>query len=212
MGRNIVLLAVILMLSGCGTGKFRKSEVIFSDTYYLEDTDNMEFVFSDDSTLTVRQKGIYELAESEEGEAVVRICLDDISRELPEDYNFTEYLIREADTHITLTFTTEEFNLDANPMKLFLLEGEDGLLSGEYFDGTYQIGEGGESYQYIFEKDGSIAMRVEERYYADQKGKMTLSDHAGSTKYLYETNGDTLILKNMKGDAVLILIKEEDFD
>ena len=212
MGRNIVLLAVILMLSGCGTGKFRKSEVIFSDTYYLEDTDNMEFVFSDDSTLTVRQKGIYELAESEEGEAVVRICLDDISRELPEDYNFTEYLVREAKTHITLTFTTEEFNLDANPMKLFLLEGEDGLLSGEYFDGTYQIGEGGESYQYIFEKDGSIDMRVEERYYADQKGKMTLSDHAGSTKYLYETNGDTLILKNMKGDAVLTLIKEEDFD
>ena len=69
MGRNIVLLAVILMLSGCGTGKFRKSEVIFSDTYYLEDADNMEFVFSDDSTLTVRQKGIYELTENEEGEA-----------------------------------------------------------------------------------------------------------------------------------------------
>lgn len=212
MGRNIVLLAVILMLSGCGTGKFRKSEVIFSDTYYLEDTDNMEFVFSDDSTLTVRQKGIYELAESEEGEAVVRICLDDISRELPEDYNFTEYLIREADTHITLTFTTEEFNVDANPMLLFFSGGEDGLLSGEYFDGTYQIGEENASYLYMFEKDGSITMRVNERYYADRQGNMTLSDHAGSTRYLYEAAADTLIIKNMKEEAILNLKKEPESD
>ncbi len=212
MGRNIVLLAVIFMLSGCGAGKFRESKVIFEDTYRLEDADNMEFIFTDDSTLTVLQKGIYELVQNEAGDPVVRICLDDISRELPEDYNFTEYLMRKVEDYIVLTYTTDEFNLDANPMKLFLLEGEDGLLSGEYFDGTYQIGEGGESYQYIFEKDGSIAMRVEERYYADQKGKMTLSDHAGSTKYLYETDKDTLILKNMKGDAVLTLIKEEDFD
>lgn len=212
MGRNIVLLAVILMLSGCGTGKFRKSEVIFSDTYYLEDADNMEFVFSDDSTLTVRQKGIYELAESEEGEAVVRICLDDISRELPEDYNFTEYLIREADTHITLTFTTEEFNLDANPMLLFFSGGEDGLLSGEYFDGTYQIGEENASYLYMFEKDGSITMRVNERYYADRQGNMTLSDHASSTRYLYEAAADTLIIKNMKEEAILNLKKETESD
>lgn len=212
MARSIVLLAVIFVLSGCGPGKFRESKVIFADTYYLEDADNMEFVFSDDSTLTVRQQGIYELSESEEGEPVVRICLDDISRELPEDYNFTDYLVREADGHIALTFTTEEFNLDANPMLLFPLEGEDGLLSGGYFDGTYQIGEDGESYQYIFEKDGAITMRVKERYYADQKGNMTLSDHAGSTKYLYEADGDTLILKNMKGDTVLTLIKESDFE
>ncbi len=211
MARSIVLLAVIFVLSGCGPGKFRESKVIFDDSYYLEDADNMESAFSDDSTLTVRQKGIYELSESEEGEPLVRICLDDISRELPEDYNFTEYLMREVEGHIALTFTTEEFNLDANPMFLFPLEGEDGLMSGENFDGTYQIGEGGESYQYIFEKDGSITMRVTERYYADQKGRMTLSDHAGSTKYLYETYGDALILKNMKGDAVLTLIKEADF-
>ena len=33
-------------------------------------------------TLTVSQKGIYELEKDGGGEAVVRICLDDISREL----------------------------------------------------------------------------------------------------------------------------------
>ncbi len=207
MGRSLIVFIAFFFLTGCGSGKYRASKVIFDDTYRIADTDNMEFVFSDDSTLVVRQKGIYEFKENEPGELVVRICLDDISRELPEDYNFTEYLLRRAEDHIVLTYTTEEFNLDANPMMLFLLDGEDGLITGEYFEGTYQIGADGDSYQYIFKEDGSITMQVTEHYYADKK-KMILSDHAGSTQYQYEASEDAVILKNTKGETVLTLQKE----
>lgn len=206
MSRSLIVFIAVFFLSGCGSGKYRQSKVIFDDSYRLFNTDNMEFVFSDDSTLVVRQKGIYEFEKNEFGELMVRICLDDISRELPEDYNFTEYLLREVEDHIVLTYTTEEFNLDANPMMLFLLDGEDGLMSGEYFEGTYQIGTDGDSYQYIFQEDGGITMQVTEHYYADKK-KMVLSDHAGSTQYQYETSEDTMILKNAKGETVLTLQK-----
>ena len=37
---------------------------------------------------------------------------------------------------------------------------------------------------------------------------MTLKDHAGSTKYLYEATEDTLTIKNRKGEPVLNLEKD----
>lgn len=208
----LILITAALFFSGCGQGKYPPSEVVFEDVYHLQDAENMEFAFGADSMLTVSQKGIYELGENGEGDVTLRICLDDTSRELPEDYNFSEYLVRREEGHIILTFTTEEFNLDANPMLLFSLRGEDGLLSGEPFDGAYQIGEDGDSYQYIFRKDGSVVLRVEEYYYAGKDGRMTLKDHAGSTKYQYEVSGDMLVIKNRKGESVLTLEKEEAQD
>ena len=208
----LIMITAAFFIFGCGRGKYPPSEVIFEAVYHLEDAENMEFVFDADSILTVSQRGIYELDESEEGEAVLRICLDDLDRELPEDYNFTEYLVREEEGHMILTFRTEEFNLDTNPMLLFPLKGEDGLLSGALFDGTYQIGEDGDSYQYIFGRDGSVILRVEEYYYAGKNGNMTLKDHAGSTKYLYEASEDTLVIKNRKGEPILNLEKEAGQD
>ncbi len=206
---NLLLLAVILLLSGCGKQKYPVSEVIFEDRYSLEGAENMEFVFSKDSTLVVRQWGIYELKENASGEAVVRVCLDDIDRELPEDYNFSEYLIREEKEHIVLTYISEELDGDSNSMRLYFLDGDDGLRSDAAFDGAYQIGEDGDSYQYIFEKDGSITMQIAEHYYADHD-HMILVDHAGSTEYLYEKSDDVLILKNMNEEPILTLIKESE--
>lgn len=203
----MVLLIACLSLSGCQGVRFKDSKEIFDAAYKIENMENMEFTFSKDSTLTVRQEGIYELGENEAGERVVKICLDDIDRELPEDYNFTEYLLKEEKDHIVLTYTTEEFDLDANPMTLYFLKGENGLMAGKYFAGAYQIGTGGDSYQYIFREDGGITMQVKEHYYAD-KGEMTLSDHEGSTKYQYEFSEDMFILKNRKGETVLTLQKK----
>ncbi len=206
---NLLLLTVMLLLSGCGKEKYPASEVIFEDRYSLGSAENMEFVFSKDSTLIVRQWGIYELSKNASGEAMVRICLDDIERELPEDYTFSEYLIKEEKRHIVLTYTSEGFDMDSNPMQLYLLEGDDGLRSDAAFDGTYQIGEDGDSYRYIFEKDGSITMQIVERYHAD-RDHMILVDHAGSTEYLYEKSDDTLILKNNQEEPVLTLIREPE--
>ena len=110
-----------------------------------------------------------------------------------------------------LTFTTEEFDLDSEPMVLFWLNGEQGLSSDSYFEGTYQIGEDGDSYQYLFHKDGSITMQVTERYFADEE-QVTLIDYAGSTKYLYEKSEDTLILKNMQKEPVLTLQQKYEND
>lgn len=211
MGRTIHLLlfGVILLLSGCGKGKALVSDVIFEESYSLEDAENMDFIFSKDTTLIVRQRGIYELGEDVSGEAIVRICLDDIERELPEDYNFTEYLIREEKRNIVLIYTSKEENADSGSMQLYLLEGDDGLRSKEMFDGAYQIGEDGDSYQYVFEKDGNVTMQITEQYYADET-HMILADHAGSTEYLYERSEDTLILKNREEEPVLTLIRKAE--
>ena len=209
---GMVIILAMIFLPGCAKQKYPPSEVIFEDVYYFEGMENMEFDFRADSTLTVSQKGIYELKENGEGDPVVRICLDDISRELPDDYNFTEYLAHREGGHIILTFTSEEFSLDTNPMKLTPLSGKDGLLSGKQFDGTYQIGEDGDSYQYIFKEDGTVVLQVKEYYDARKDGNITLADHAGRTKYVYEASGDTLVIKNRKGEPVLNLVKKAGVD
>ncbi len=207
----LIMITMTILLSGCVNGRFQTTKVRIDGVYRLEDADNMEFTFSENSTLVVLQKGIYELEENEEGEPVVRICLDDISRELPEDYSFTDYLLEDGGEYVALTLTTDEFDLDANPMLLFLLKGTDGLLSGAYFDGIYQIGREGDSYQYIFQKDGQVTMQIKQYYYADGK-EIKLSDHAGSTEYLYELSEDKLILKNQKEEPILTLLKAAEED
>lgn len=206
VGALMVLMLGMTVLTGCGEeDNYPKSEVIIDETYKLDGTDNMEFAFSKNSTLTVLQEGIYELKTNAEGKPMVRICLDDISRELPEDYGFTEYLLQEDGGNTVLTFTSEEFSLDTSPMILVPLKGKDGLLEGENFDGTYQIGRDGDSYQYIFEKDGTVTMKIKQHYYAD-KTKMTLSDDASTTEYYYEETEGKLILKNMQNEPVLELV------
>lgn len=209
---GMAILLAMVFLSGCAKQKYPPSEVILEGEYSLEGMENMEFDFRADSTLTVSQNGVYELGKNGEGDTLVRICLDDISRELPEDYSFTEYLAREEDGHIILTYTSEEFSLDTNPMKLTPLEGKNGLLSGDLFDGSYQIGEDGDSYQYRFREDGTVVLQVKESYYAKKDGSITLADHAGRTKYSYEASENTLVLKNRKGETVLNLVKKADAD
>lgn len=202
-------LGTALLASGCGAGEeYPESEILFDGTYKLEGADNMEFTFDNDSTLTIWQEGLYSL-EEREGEPVVRICLDDTSRELPEDYSYTDYRLKQEGRRTILTYVSEEFSLDASPMVLVALKGEDGLLSGSAFNGTYQIGEDGDSYQYIFKKDGSIIMQVREHYFADET-RMTLSDHAGSTDYLYEATGQGLTLMNQESEPILVLVKQEE--
>ena len=120
-------------------------------------------------------------------------------------------MITQEENSVLLTFTTEEFDLDSEPMVLFWLNGEQGFSSDSYFEGTYQIGEDGDSYQYLFHKDGSITMQVTERYFADEE-QVTLIDYAGSTKYLYEKSEDTLILKNMQKEPVLTLQQKYEND
>lgn len=208
VGTGIMLLIGMVALSGCKSQeRHPESEVIFEETYRLEGTDNMEFTFAKDSTLTVLQKGVYELKENEEGKPIVRICLDDINRELPEDYSYTEYLLSQDGKNTVLTFISEEFSLDSSPMILVPLEGKDGLLTGKQFAGSYQIGKDGDSYQYVFEEDGSVTMRIEEYYYADGT-KMILSDHAGSTEYLYEETAEGITIKNIENEPVLELVAD----
>lgn len=206
MGVLLLLVMGMTALTGCKDEEdYPKSEVIIDETYKLEGTDNMEFAFSKDSTLTVLQEGIYELKINEEGKPLVRICLDDISRELPEDYGFTDYVMQARGKNTVLTFTSEEFSLDTSPMVLVPIKGKDGLLQGANFDGTYQIGDDGDSYQYIFERDGTVTMQIKQHYYADGT-KMTLSDYAGDTEYYYEEDGEKLTLKNMENEPVLELV------
>lgn len=205
--RRMLLLLFVLIFPGCGKG-YPRSEIVFDAAYYLEGTENICFDFSKDSKLEIAQKGVYELTTDEKGTQLVRICLDDVNRELPEDYHYTEYRLREQKEYVELVYTSTEFDLDSTPMILIPMKGEHGLTSGEWFNGVYQIGEDGDSYQYVFEEDGTVTMRIEAHYYAD-KERMRLSDHAGDTEYLYECSEDRMTLKNTQEEMILNLIREQ---
>lgn len=206
--RFFCVAAAVTMICGCGHDTYPNTKVVIDEVYSLQGSDNIRFVFSKDSTLVVRQKGLYDLTENSKGEPVLRICLDDISRELPEDYSYTEYRIEDEGRYLSLTLTTDDYELDESPMLLFPLKGTDGLLSGARFEGSYQIGRADDSYQYIFKEDGQVTMQVKQHYYADGKD-MTLSDHAGSTDYIYEMSEDSLVLKNTQEEPALTLVKVE---
>lgn len=198
-----------ILMTGCGFfGKYPESEVILDGKYKLQNVDNVRFSFQNKSELIIRQTGIYEFTKNADGKSVVRICLDDISRELPEDYSFTEYLVQKDGLYTELIYTSEEFDLESSPMLFVPLKGTDGLFAGDYFTGTYQIGTESAHYQYKFEKDGTLTMQVEQQYYADEK-KVTLSDNVGSTEYLYEKTEESLILKNMDEESILVLLPQE---
>lgn len=204
-----VILSSIVLLTGCGfLESHPRSEVVLDGEYKLENVDNMTFSFKKESQLIVRQTGIYEFAQNADGKLMVRICLDDISRELPEDYGFTEYLVQKDGLYTELVYTSKEFDLDASPMLFVPVKGKDGLCTGEYFTGTYQIGTESDSYQYKFEKDGTLIMQIEQQYYADEE-KVTLSDSAGSTEYLYENTDEKLIIKNKEEEPILVLLPQE---
>ena len=49
-----------------------------------------------------------------------------------------------------------------------------------------------------------------EYYDAKKDGNITLADHAGRTKYVYEATEQTLVIKNRKGDPVLNLVKKAE--
>ena len=200
------LLLGLAVLTGCGvSGRNPESEVTWEGTYRLQGADNMEFTFASDSTLTVCQSGVYELV-SQGGRPVVRICLDDTARELPEDYSYTDYLVEEQDEELLLTYTSEEFDLDQSPMTLVPLKGKNGLTGRKFFEGSYQIGDSGDSYQYMFHKDGTMAMQIKETYFADGE-QITLADHTGKTAYRYEDTNQTLILSDQQGKPILVLEK-----
>lgn len=209
LAKALFLIFFGIFLTGCGViEKYTESEVVLDGKYKLEDMDNVTFSFQNKKDLIVRQMGIYTFDNNTDGEAVIRICLDDISRELPEDYNYTEYIIQKDGLYTKLIYTSEEFDLEESPMLLVPIEGTDGLVSGDYFNGAYQIGAESNNYLYKFQKDGTVVMQIEQGYYADNK-KITLSDHAGSTDYLYEINEDNLVLKTLEGERMMELIPQK---
>lgn len=218
MGREKILyvlgIGFLLGMTGCtGAKDDRKpSEIIFEGTYKVDGVDNMEFIFSKNSTLKMNQWGVYEMTKDEEGGQIVRLCLDDTSRELPEDYNFMEYKVTEKRNSVELTYLPAEdaeTPIEVKPMELVLLKGKDGLKKQKKFSGTYQIGTGGDSYRYVFSKDGSINIQVNEHYYAD-KTTITLYDYAGTTEYLYQQEEDIFTLKNQQGDIIFELVKQDE--
>lgn len=200
---------LLFCFGGCGKKEYPPSEVIINDVYVLDETENMEFAFSKNSILTVTQKGVYELSENDNGEPLLRICLDDTSRELPEDYHFTEYLMKKEGKRIFLNLVADEEDSTENQMLLFYLKGKDGILNGKPFQGSYQIGMGGDNYQYKFYDDGTITMQITEHYFI-KDSKITLTDYMGSTDYIYEQNDNQMMIKNMRGDKIMELHKKEE--
>lgn len=204
-----IFATLAFLVSGCGSiGAPKPSEVIIEGKYHLNEAGNMEFEFTKDSRLTVTQNGIYEFSR-EDGKPVLRMCFDDISTELPEDYQFIEYQISKDGNKIKLTYLPGEDAIVAKDMTLTFQEGSDKLSDEKPFTGVYQMGEHEDSYQYHFDKDGKVIFKVNETYYAD-KEMITLSDNSGTTRYLYEKKEDEFLLKNLQGDLIFELVKKTE--
>ena len=124
LAKALLLIFSGILLTGCGVlEKYTESEVVLDGKYKMENVDNVTFSFRDKKNLIVRQSGIYEFTKNAEGESVIRICLDDTSRELPEDYSYTEYLLKKDGLYTKLIYTSEEFDLEESPMLLVPLKG-----------------------------------------------------------------------------------------
>lgn len=200
---------LLLLLAGCGkVQSIAESPVSLDGEYKLETVDNITFLFEDRRFLTVQQNGVYELTESSAGKPMVRICLGDMDREMPGDYTFSEYELKRDRMYIHLEFVSDLLENAEGEMDLIFIEGTDGLLEGELFEGTYQMGAKGDDYQYQFKKDGTLILQVEQRYYAKDE-EVTLSDAFGETKYIFEKNEAGLELKNQMGETVLPLILQK---
>ncbi|MDE6905167.1 MAG: hypothetical protein K2P76_09595 [Lachnospiraceae bacterium] len=203
----------VILLSGCGKSQEHPiSKVILEGQYGVEGVENIIFTFYKDSTLKVEQSGIYEFGKNSQGKNILKICFDDITRELPEDYNFTEYLVDWDRRYVYLTLDVEpagdsEQEEKPKPMALRLLKGTEGISKGEPFSGTYQIGGEGSDYQYIFSKDGRVLMEIYEYYYIEEE-KLTLSDSSGSTDYTCVLSENQIKINNLLGENILSLIKK----
>lgn len=203
----------IILLSGCGKSQEHPiSQVILEGEYRVEGVENINFTFYKDSTLKVEQSGIYEFGKNSHGKSILKICFDDITRELPEDYNYTEYLVEWDRRYVYLTLDADssgdlEQEEKQKPMALRLLKGTEGISKGEPFSGTYQIGRQGSDYQYIFSQDKSVLMQIHEYYYI-QGEKLTLSDSSGSTDYKYELTDNQIKINNLLGEKILSLEKK----
>lgn len=217
MGKNTVFLAVgffcAICLSGCGKSREHPpSQVILEGEYKVEGVENIVFTFYKDSTLKVEQSGIYAFGENSQGKDLLKMCFDDTSRELPEDYSFTEYLVEWDRRYVYLTLDMDSFG-DAEPeekpkpMALRFLKGTEGISQGRPFSGTYQIGRAGSDYLYIFSENETVLMQIHENYYIEGE-KLTLSDSSGSTDYKYELTEKQVKINNLLGENVLSLIKK----
>ena len=193
-------------ITGCGKAREHPaSQVIIEGEYRQKGIDNIDFIFSRDSTLKVVQSGVYGFGENSDGEDILKMCFDDTSRELPEDYNYTNYVIESDRRYVYLTLDMAEE--DIKPMALRLLKGTEGISEGEPFSGTYQIGGEGNDYQYIFSEDGTVLMEINEYYYIEGE-KLTLSDSSGSTDYRYELTEEQITINNLLGETILSLEKK----
>lgn len=202
-------LIFLLLVTGCGSIRsIAESPESLDGEYKVDNVDNITFFFENRRFLTVQQSGIYELAENEAKEPVVRICLEDIDRVMPEDYSFSEYVMKKDRMYTTLTFCSELQGKTEETVDLIFINGTDGLLGRKPFEGTYQIGVEGDDYQYQFKEDGTLILQVEQRYYAEDKS-VTLTDAFGKTAYIYEKNEAGLELKNQMGETVLQLVLQE---
>ena len=58
--RFFCMAAAVTILCGCGHDAYPNTKAIIDEIYSLQGSDNIRFVFSKDSTLVVRQTGIYD--------------------------------------------------------------------------------------------------------------------------------------------------------
>lgn len=205
---GILLLLVITMFGGCGKKQtLPQSDCILSGKYEVAKMPNMTIQFFQDGRAKVLQRGVYRLEKTKDRN-LVRICFDDISQELPEDYTYTEYeAVKKRNAVLLQLYWNDTVQEDKN-MLLVFEQGEDGLLKGEAFDGSYHIGSKREGYHYQFQQDGQVMIHIELSYYTKDDW-LTLVDASGETRYRYELQEEEIIMKSERGDVIMTLQKIE---
>lgn len=216
-----VLAAGVLTVSGCKSGETTagisadkelvqstvKSKVQFEGSYLAGSTVQIRMILDKSGNCEYGYIGQYDLETDGDGNPLLVLCYYASTED--EQAAIDTYAIRENGdgTYSRCKYTEGEEPDFTDAVTLTPEEGEDKILSGEKFDGTYYSSEN----TYLSLKgDGTFSLGVRMKYAADKK-QFELIGADSSVIYTYETDKDqdNITLKNEDGQTVMELKREE---
>lgn len=215
-----VLAAGVLAVSGCqnaGTSKGSgsaaeevrstvKSRVQFEGSYIAGDTVQIRMILDKEGNCEYGYIGQYSMETDESGNQLLKLVYytDSDAQEAADTYAIRK---NEDGTYARCKYTDGEEPDFSDAVTMTLEEGEDGILSGNAFEGTYYTSE---STYMILRGDSTFTLGVRMKYAADKK-QFEMIGAGSSVIYNYETDKDQdhIVLTNEDGKTVMDLEREE---
>lgn len=215
-----VLAVGILAVSGCKNAETAKegssaveemqstikSKVQFEGSYIAGDTVQVRMVLDKEGNCEYGYIGQYSTETDESGNQLLKLVYytDTDAQEAADTYAIRK---NEDGTYDRCKYTDGETPDFSDAVTMTSEEGEDGILSGNAFEGTYYTSE---NTYLILRQDGSFTLGVRMKYAADKK-QFEMIGSGSSVVYNYETDKDQdhIVLTNEDGKTVMDLEREE---